>query len=400
MGTSQAITPKYIVRASFEVEGVVEKSDVIGALFGQTEGLFGPDLDLHELQKSGRIGRIEIEMETKKDKTNGMIVIPSSLDKTLTALIAAAVENVDRVGPCAAKVILEKIDDFREQRRETIIERAKEILQQWTVETTSTIDHVTEEIYSSAKPPDIVPFGPDKLAAGPDVEKSSGIIVVEGRADVTNLLRSGVKNAVACQGTSIPDSLAKLIKGKEITVLLDGDRGGDIILEALLQTTNVQFIARAPRGMEVEELTPKQVLKVLSEKVPIDKLMEERNKPVKKTVSAPEKVAPDKIVTEKVFTIASTLKGTLEAVILDEKLEQTERVPVSELAVKLQQVNAGHTLIFDGIITQRIVDIAADKGLKRIIGDRISGLTKRPMNVQLLTIGEITAEEVKNNAQA
>ncbi|MFH0748483.1 MAG: DNA primase DnaG [Candidatus Bathyarchaeota archaeon] len=406
MGTSLAITPKYIVRASFEVEGVVEKSDVIGALFGQTEGLFGPDLDLHELQKSGRIGRIEIEMETKKDKTTGMIIIPSSLDKTLTALIAAAVENVDRVGPCAAKVILEKIEDFREQRRDTIIERAKEILLQWTVETTSTIDHVTKEIYSAAKPSDIVPYGPDKLAAGPEIEKTSAIIVVEGRADVTNLLRSGVKNAVACQGTSIPESLAKLIKGKEITVLLDGDRGGDIILEALLQTTNVQFVARAPRGMEVEELTPKQVLKVLSEKIPIDKLMEERNKsgkkpvsaPEKKPVSAPEKIAPDKIVPEKIFTIASELKGTLEAVILDEKLEQADRVPVSELAVKLQQVNGGHTLIFDGIITQRIVDIAADKGLKRIVGDRISGLTKRPMNVQLLTIGEISAERVKNGS--
>ena len=79
MGVSQTITPKYVIKASFEVEGVVEQPDVIGAIFGQTEGLFGPELDLHALQKSGRIGRIEIEMETKQDKTTGSIMVPTSL---------------------------------------------------------------------------------------------------------------------------------------------------------------------------------------------------------------------------------------------------------------------------------------------------------------------------------
>jgi len=388
LSTFQAVMPKYIIRSSFEVEGVVEKSDVIGALFGQTEGLFGHDLDLHELQKSGRIGRIEIEMETKKDKTNGSIVIPSSLDRSLTALIAAAIENVDRVGPCSAKVILEKIEYFREQRRGIIVERAKEILQKWTVETTSTIDRIADEIYSSVKTPDIVLYGPDKLSAGPKIEKEKAIIIVEGRADVANLLRSGIKNVVACQGTTIPDSLLKLVKDKEITVLLDGDRGGDMILETLLQTINVQFIARAPRGKEVEELTPKEVLNVLKEKISIQKLMNGRKKPrktVKKTI--------DKLkISSKVATIASELKGTLEAIILDEKMEQKERVPVSDLASKLKQVEGANTLVFDGIITQRIVDIATDIGLKTIVGERISGLTKRPMNVKLLTIDGIETE--------
>ena len=246
MGTSQAIAPKYVIRASVEVEGVVEKSDIVGALFGQTEGLFGSELDLHELQKSGRIGRIEIQVESKKDKTSGIITIPSSLDKSLTALIAAAVENVDRVGPCYAKVVLEKIEDVREQRRGTIINRAKEILQQWSVETTSTIDRVVDDIYSSVKPADIVSLGPDKLPAGPEAEKSPSVIVVEGRADIANLLRSGVKNAIACQGTNIPDSLVKLIKGKEVTVLLDGDRGGDIILEALYELPILTMFLELP----------------------------------------------------------------------------------------------------------------------------------------------------------
>lgn len=374
--------PKYVIRASFDVEGVVERSDVIGAIFGQTEGLFGPELDLHELQKSGRIGRIEIQMETKKDKTNGVIIIPSSLDKPLTALVAAAVENVDRVGPCAAKVVLESIEDVREQRRGIIVTRAKEILKHWSVETISAVDHIAEEIYGSIKPAEIVSYGPDGLAAGPDVEASPSIIVVEGRADVTNLLRSGLRNAVACQGTNIPDSLIKLTKGKEVTVLLDGDRGGDMILEALLQVANVHFVARAPRGMEVEELTPKQVLKTLEEKISVVKLLEERGKATRKLITVPSKVA----------ALSSELQGTLEAVILNEELELVERVPVSELAARLQQIEGANTLVFDGIITQRLVDIATDRGLKRVIGERISGVVKRPTNVQLLISNEIAAE--------
>jgi len=393
LGTAQPIIPKYVVRTSFEVEGVVEKSDVIGALFGQTEGLFGPELDLHELQKSGRIGRIEISMETKKDKTFGVITIPSSLDKPLTALIAAAVENVDRVGPCAAKVALDRIEDVREVKRAAIVSRAKAILQEWTVETTSTVDRLAEEIYGSVVPAEIVPYGPDKLEAGPEVEKSPSIIVVEGRADVSNLLRSGVKNAVACQGTTIPNSLVKLTKEKEVTVLLDGDRGGDIILEALLQVANVKYIARAPRGKEVEELTPKQVLKTLSEKVPAVKPVEEkakptpieREKPTRKPITVPDKIA----------STVSELRGTLEAIVLNESLKPVDRMPVSELAVKLQQIDGATVLVFDGIITQRLVDIAEDKGLKQIIGERISGVAKRPVNIQLLTLDEVAPEEAK-----
>jgi DNA primase len=408
LGTSQSFTPKYVIQVSFAVEGVVEKSDVIGAIFGQTEGLFGPELDLHELQKSGRIGRIEIQLESKKDKTTGIITIPSSLDKPLTALIAAAIENVDRVGPCSAKVVLDKIEDVRERKRGAIIDRAKQILQKWTVETVSDVDHIAAEIYGSAKSPDIVLYGRDKLSAGPNIEAVSSIIVVEGRADVANLLRSGVKNVVACQGTNIPRSLIKLIKGKEVTVLLDGDRGGDIILEALLQVANIHFVARAPRGKEVEELTPKQILQILKEKTPTKKLLKKRKRASSKSVAVPQQVVPQQVVPQQVvpqqvvpqqvvpqqiMVAASELRGTLEAMLFTEESKLIERIPVSELARKLKDTEGAHVLIFDGIITQRIVDIAMDKGLNQVIGERISGVVKRPINLQLYTLTEITASE-------
>src|SRR5213593_2851703 len=122
-----ASTTKYIVKAKFDVEGVVEKPDVVGAVFG-------PDLDLRELQKSGRIGRIEINLDSKKDKTTGSIVIPSSLDKVSTAIIAAAIESVDRIGPCEAKISLEKVEDVREEKRKAIMTKAKDILRKWVVE--------------------------------------------------------------------------------------------------------------------------------------------------------------------------------------------------------------------------------------------------------------------------
>ena len=124
-GTSQTFTIKYVIQAKFEIEGVVEKPDVIGAVFGQTEGLFGPELDLRELQKTGRIGRIEIELHSKNDRTTGTITIPTSLDRVSTALIAASIESINRVGPCSAKVVLEKIEDIREARRKVIVDRAK-----------------------------------------------------------------------------------------------------------------------------------------------------------------------------------------------------------------------------------------------------------------------------------
>lgn len=409
MGAYQAIAPKYLIRASYQVEGVVEKSDVIGALFGQTEGLFGPDLDLHELQKTGRIGRIEISLETRKDKTNGDIVVPCSLDKPVTALIAAAVESVDRVGPCGAKVSLLKIEDVREKRRTEIIERAKSILHKWVIEEAPTIEQVSDEIAKAITPSEVTSYGSERLAAGPDVSKSNSIIIVEGRADVINLLRAGLKNAIACEGTNVSDTVVKLSKSKEVTALLDGDRGGDIILEALLRIAKVDYVARAPSGREVEELSPKEILHVLEQKISVNELQREKVHPRQRRAPRPEETEAEKpastipelipetepnvSVPDALTKAISDLQGSLEAVTLDIDLNVIEKMPVSELAAKLQKLENVHTIVFDGVITQRLVDIAAEKGIKRIIGDRISGVAKRPVDIELLTVTDVMGPE-------
>jgi len=369
------------MHANFEIEGVVEKPDVIGAVFGQTEGLFGPDLDLRELQKSGRIGRIEIELHSKQDRTTGTITIPTSLDKVSTALIAASIESINRVGPCAAKVTLEKIEDVRESRRKMIIDRAKEILHKWTIESMPSVDEVFKEVAETLKVAKVEKYGSDELSAGPEVANSKEIILVEGRADVINLMRCGMLNVLALEGAKVPDTVKKLSKEKELTAFLDGDRGGDLILKELLQVTETKYIARAPRGKEVEELNCKEIFEALEAKVP----MEESSKPKREK---PKVEIPNEIV-----QFMKGLDGTLEAVILNEKLEQMERLPVSQLAEKLQQMEGVDTVVFDGIITQRIVDLASEKNIKKIIASRMSDAVKPSLNVELLTFSEIATAQ-------
>jgi DNA primase len=376
-GSSQTFTIKYVIHANFEIEGVVEKPDVIGAVFGQTEGLFGPDLDLRELQKSGRIGRIEIELHSKQDKTTGTITIPTSLDKVSTALIAASIESINRVGPCAAKVTLEKIEDVREARRKVIIDRAKEILHKWTIETMPSVDEVFKEIAETLKVAKVEKYGPDELSAGPEVTNSKEIILVEGRADVINLMRCGMLNVLALEGAKVPETVKKLSKEKEMTAFLDGDRGGDLILKELLQVTETKYVARAPRGKEVEELNCKEIFEALEAKVPM-------GEPYKQ----PKKEKPKVEIPSEIVQYMKGLEGTLEAVILNEKLEQMERLPVSQLAEKLQQMEGVDTVIFDGIITQRIVDLASEKNIKKIIASRMSDAVKPSLNVELLTFSD------------
>jgi DNA primase len=382
-----AATTKYMIVARFDVEGVVEKPDVIGAIFGQTEGLFGPELDLRELQKSGRIGRIEIQLESKQDKTAGVITIPSSLDKTSTAIIAAAVQSVDRIGPCLAKVSLEKVADIREDKRKQILDKAKDILRDWVIEKSPSTDEMVKEVSGVIRGADVVEFGPQHLPSGPDVASSASIILVEGRADVVNLLRCGVRNAVGIEGTKIPQTIIDLCRTKETTAFLDGDRGGDLILKELMQVAPVDYVARAPLGKEVEDLTPKELMKCLREKVAVEPI-----KPIGPRPAEPVHVPPRPVLVplpQNLVAKARELRGTLEGVLLDQTLNEIARLPVSELATKLADYQGVDTIVFDGVVTQRLLDLAEERGVKTIVGDRIAELTRRPGSIKIMTLPEV-----------
>jgi len=406
MGASQTFTIKYVIHARFEIDGVVEKPDVIGAVFGQTEGLFGSELDLRELQKTGRIGRIEIDLHSKNDRTTGAITLPTSLDRVSTALITASVESINRIGPCSAKVILDKIEDIREARRKVIIDRAKEILHKWNIESLPSVDEVYKEISETIKVGKVEKFGPEDLPAGPTLENSREIIIVEGRADIINLMRCGLTNTVALEGAKVPDTIKRLTKEREATALLDGDRGGDLILKELLQVTNVKYVGRAPRGKEIEECNCKEIAEAIENRIPVSEINKQQTnqppqqppqtqpqqpQPQKKPHPTPERAPqrpPKPQIPEQIKETVKALQSTLEAALLNDKLEQIERLPVSQLAEKLQQVEGVNTVIFDGIITQRIVDIAVSKNIKRFVASRVSEAVKPTATVELITFQE------------
>jgi DNA primase len=267
MGKINPVSSKYIVHTSILIEGVVDKPDVIGAIFGQTEGLLGADLELRELQRSGKIGRIEVNLDTRGGKTKGEIVLPSSMDKAETAIIGAALEIIQRIGPCNAKVRVESIEDVRISKRQFVIERAKELLRSLTDNVLPNSQEIAEEVAASVRVMEITEYGRDRLPAGPEVADAAEIIVVEGRADVINLLKNGFKNAIAINGTSIPATIVELCKQKTVTVFVDGDRGGNLIVQELLSVTDIDFVTRAPDGKELEELTKKEIHKCLRARI-------------------------------------------------------------------------------------------------------------------------------------
>jgi len=267
MGKINPVSSKYIVHTSIQIDGVVDKPDVIGAIFGQTEGLLGADLELRELQRSGKIGRIEVNLDTRSGKTKGEIVLPSSLDKAETAIVGAALEIIQRIGPCNAKVRVENIEDVRISKRQFVIERAKELLKTLTDSVLPNSQEIAEEVAASVRVMEISEYGRDRLPAGPDIEESPEIIVVEGRADVVNLLKNGFKNAIAINGTSVPATIVELCRKKTVTVFVDGDRGGNLIVQELLSVTDIDFVTRAPDGKELEELTKKEIHKCLRARI-------------------------------------------------------------------------------------------------------------------------------------
>jgi len=276
-------TIKYLIEADFTTDGIIERPDIIGAIFGQTEGLLGQDLDLRELQKTGRIGRIDVDINSEAGKTFGKITIPSSLDSSETSLIAASLETIERIGPCSAKVVVASVEDVRVLKREFVLDRAKDILRQ-LVDKSMPTTALTEKVRDTVKTAQIKEYA--GLPCGEDAITADEIIIVEGRADVLNLLKNGINNAIAIGGAIIPQAVINLSKEKMTTLFVDGDHGGDIIIKEMTQLADVDYLVKAPEGKEVEELTKKEIFKALREKMSIEQFrVEPKTKELKEFIS-------------------------------------------------------------------------------------------------------------------
>ncbi len=426
MGKISPVSAKYIINSQITIEGTVDRPDVIGAIFGQTEGLLGADLELRELQKSGRIGRIEVNTETKMGKTRGSIIIPSSLDKAETAIVAAAMEVIQRIGPCNAKLQVENIEDVRVSKRTFVIERAKELLKGLMENVLPDSRELAEEVAQSVRVMEIIEYGQDKLPAGPAIDESDEVIIVEGRADVLNLLKHGFKNAIAVNGTSIPLAIADLAKEKICTVFVDGDRGGNLILKELLAIADIDFVTRAPDGKEVEEITNKEIHKALRSRITLEQAraeLERMNtyelsnrhhimKPLENTSrqAPPNIIKPQPVVSKplpinnkplprkspltpeeaaKFKAMLEDLVGTRGGYILDNSLNILGKVPTSELLSTIKSLNTGmYAVIFDGIVDKMFAKTAERANIMHIIG-MSSQIRPGETTVNVMTPNEI-----------
>lgn len=391
MGKISQVSSKYIIHSTIEIEGVVDRPDVIGAVFGQTEGLLGSDLELRELQRSGRIGRIEVNLDTKNGKTIGTIIIPSSLDKAETSIIGASLEIIQRIGPCNAKIKVINIEDVRISKRQFVIERAKELLKTMMEGVIPDSTELADEVASSVRVMEIQDYGRERLPAGPMVDESDEVIVVEGRADVLNLLKHGFKNGIAMNGTSCPNTILELSKKKEVIVFVDGDRGGNLIIRDVLNQADIDFVTKAPDGKEVEELTKKEIHKALRSKMTAEQAkMELSSHDTSQSIRKPnmgfrknekhenryekyEKSKPkidlNPAEKTKFKKMVEDLVGTRGAYILDNKLSILGKVPLTELEGALKSMSGGvYAIVLDGEIDKNIVQLAERIRIKHVIG--------------------------------
>jgi len=410
MGKISQVSAKYLVHASIQIEGVVDKPDIIGAVFGQTEGLLGNDLELRELQRNGRIGRIEVTTESRAGKTQGTILVPSSLDKAETCIVAAALEIIQRIGPCNAKIVVQKIEDVRVSKRDQVVLRAKELLKTLVDSVMPDSAEIADEVSYSVRVEEITTYGKDKLPAGPNLDEAEEIIIVEGRADVVNLLKYGFKNVIALNGTSVPDTIAKLSKEKSVTVFVDGDRGGNLIIRGLADVAEVDFVTRAPDGKEVEELAKKEINKALRSKITWEQALLDLKSgasDTKRRPSAPaarndrnsrndrntrdrntrtprndgsanerperrERAPPRKAMSDsekKTFKkMGGEMIGSRGASLVDADLKVLGKVPVTGLANTIKSLDNVHAVVFDGEVDKDIAGAADKAGVKYLIG--------------------------------
>jgi DNA primase len=452
--TNDPSAAKYQIRARISAEGVIDKPDVVGAVFGQTEGLLGDELDLRDLQKSGRIGRIEVEIDSRKGKSEGEIIIPSSLDQVETAILASGLETVDRIGPCRAKIEVISVEDIRISKRQKVVDRAKEILARLQEESKGVGLDLTEAVRKMVQVDEITTYGPEHLPAGPNIDQADAVIVVEGRSDVLALLRCGIKNVIAVEGTSVPQSVKDISRGKTVTVFTDGDRAGELILREMLQTMDIDFVARAPRGSEVEELTQKQLLKCLRNKIPINQYLEmsgfestgatrepreergesgggnrperrdERNErngdrerggdrggdrggprredrermpiPIPRAVPPPPPPAPPAPAVQltpelaRYFELLNGVENASRCLIVGEDDTVVAEAPVKEMIEAISALTApAKAIIFDGIVSQRLLDVAQEKGIGTVVGTRLGPVGKIPDAVRIFTKADL-----------
>ncbi len=369
MAKISPVSIKYMIYASFKSAGPLEKPDVIGAIFGQTEGLLGEDLEMRELQKEGKIGRIEVELETVDGKSVGEIRVPSALDKSETTLVAAALETIDKIGPTEAKIEISKIEDVRGSKRDYIMERAKKLME--GIGNGDSFKEMSDSLKEDTRADRIQEYGDEKLPAGNI--SGSEVIVVEGRADVVNLLRNRVNNVIGMDGTKLPRAIAELGKEKELTLFIDGDRGGRLIAKNVISNADIKYVTSAPDGKEVEELTGKEILIALRRKVDVKEFLRreritldarpQENGDSREIEEVKQEFAGD--AKAKIREIHGRLKEDRGVFLLDANLDVIRKASLKEAAKSIRMTRQKvFAVIVEGTAAASVISACDENGVK------------------------------------
>ena len=365
---NQKNTMKYMIIAEIKVDGTVQRKDVVGALFGQCEGLLGDDLDLRKLQRSTKIGMIEVNIKSEKGKVTGEILIPSSMDNVETAIIGAAISTIERIGPCNSKIKVKEIQDVRATKRTQVVELAKDLLLRLVSDSSSTSKSVIDEVRSVLTTEQSQFF--HGLTCGPNIESASSLIVCEGRNDVRNLLSAGLKNVICTDGAGeIKQELIDLANSKEsVIVAIDGDRGGEMLLLQLVELMKVDYVAQAPVGQEWELLPNKTITKCLAMKEPADRFAARISDDKEKTETP--KVQPTEQITDYAEHISKI--GAREAILIFEDDSISDPIGASKLAAGIEESERTVlAIVYNGQLSKRMFDIATKAKVPTIIGTSI-----------------------------
>ena len=388
---ADASSMKYLIKTKINVDGTIQRKDVVGAIFGQTEGLLGDELNLRVLQRSGRLGHVDVELESSRGKVSGSITIPSSLDNVETAIIGSALETIERIGPCRSTIKVEEILDVRASKRQTVIDRAKDLLRKIVQSNVDASRSVIEEVRA------VLTVDEAKnhhgMTAGPNIESSDALIIVEGRNDVINLLSGGIKNAIAVEGAGVKDELIALAKKKSsVTAFVDGDRGGELVLRELHGALNIDEVAIAPVGQEVEHLEMKTITKCLSQKEPVAKVIsrldakeaEEEKRRGRRGRKRKDKSEPvGDPLPETLSPFATHLQDLKDrnAMLMLADDETSEAVGASKLDTACAEAEGAVAILFKGKINSRILEIAADHNIPTIVGTSLGENLEIPEHI-------------------
>ena len=392
------------IKIEIQVLGRVNQSDIIGAVFGQTEDVLGDALELRKLQKQNLIGRIEVDTEYTSDGTRGIITIPSHMDRTNTVIIAAALETIKKIGPCKAKARILKIENIKEIKIKKIIEHAKKVLEKFmniSIDSQELIDKVSSEVRMSQH----IEYGDEKLVTGPNIDKFDDLIFVETLADLKNMLKYGIKNVVAFDDMSKKDTLKELADKHEIMVFVN--KGKEFLVKKLLEFADVDSYTKPEMNKRIHDLESKEIYKAIRSAISTEQIGSHKTssrpesshsvfpKPAHRTFQKPPHRSQQRpphrdfkrhdrsydnrnerrsnVNNKDVETFTKKkgeLKGTKQAFVIDKNMQILGKVPADSLIDTVRSIGRQvYSIVIDGSIPRELVVLAEKNRIKYLVGD-------------------------------